>query len=749
MHKATVAVLLCSLLIITTVLPLPTSGQGSGTAFDVLIDIPEAVNVKYPRIAPSGNTLYIGGSLSEDATYWTKADTDNTISAGRKIGDAGAGGKNAQYANTTLASGPDGAVYMVWISQGSGIYMRKKPAGGDWEGVRQVLSNNKFMAYVDASVAPDNSIMVVWNEANAVQYRFSNNGGASWSGGVASDISPRGHIFISSGPAGVFTAVYCDGDGDYVLALRWSGGVWSREVVSQGGAFKADPSVATGPDGRAYVVWREVGADLMFAERATSGGWAISTLANDESNSYVSIYADPQNNLHAAWAGNASGSWDYWYAYRPAGGAWEGPHRQAGNGKILADAAITATIGTRVYGHMVMEFFAPSTGSMNLRYLRFSSAGGASAKAVIEDGVSVTNKQSLSVKLTDLQGSPNQVRYRWDSAPTDAESWQPFDSANPVLSVAAPADIGAGACQTRRLYVQVRKDEGFAGAASSSAITFDVGVQANIQAMNLYLPVLPSVSSGGLQTQDTFDQQGAWNGASNYTRSRQVFLTVRDSGDCSGLADFAVENSIGGTIDGSFGGIIPLPGDITAGPRQLRVTVTDKLNNTSTLPFEIVYDPRSTDPISPTNDGLPVVSDTVTGTVSPENSVMRTLSFSDVSVTDNLYGKQGENLPDGKQFWGVWVANSPSDVAPDDPSLDYYAVRVDQPDSTFSVHWNLFNGLNYGPATDKSGTYYIYVRFLDGAGNPSQRVVRLQAQLSPGYSLPQVALPIVRKARAP
>ena len=751
MHKATIAVLLCSLLLITTAAPLPATGQGSDTRFEGLVDITDATNVKYARIAPVGNTLHMGGSLNEKATHWTMPDTATAAGGGAQVGDALSGSKNPQYANTTLATGPDGAIYMVWISQGSGIYMRKKPAGGDWESMKKVIDNSAFMAYVDASVAPDNSIAVVWNEAAAVHYRFSSNGGTTWSGGVASSQTPRGHIFVTSGPNSPFTAIYAAGDGSKVYALRWNGTGWAQEIVAQGGAYKADPSGSTGPDGRNYAVWREVGGDIQFAERQANGTWTVNTLADGESNSYVWIYADAQNNLHAAWAGNASGNWDYWYAYRPAGGAWQTPVVQPGGGKILADATVTATIGSRVYGHLVMEFFAPGTGAMNLRYLRFSSSGGVSAKAVIENGLEVTNKQSLSVQLTDLQGSPNQVRYHWNSAPTDDDAWQTFDSANAVLTVPAPSNVNATACQTHRLYVQVRKDEGFAGSASSTPITFDLGVQADIRAMNLYMPVLPPLTTSGIGIQDTFDQQGAWNGAPNYTRTRQAFLNIRDAGDCSGLRSFTVANSIASEINSTYNAIIPLPGDTSVGPKQIQVTLTDKLNNTTTYTTEIVYDPRSTDPVSDTNTaGLPVVSDTVTGTVDTQSStIMRTLSFSNVSVSDNLYGKQGENLPDGQQFWGVWIANSRSDVSPDDTSLNYSALPVSAPSSSFTINWNLFNGLNYGPATDKSGTYYVYVRFLDGAGNPSATALKLQAQLDPGYRLPRITLPVVRRAPTP
>jgi hypothetical protein len=129
------------------------------------------------------------------------------------------------------------------------------------------------------------------------------------------------------------------------------------------------------------------------------------------------------------------------------------------------------------------------------------------------------------------------------------------------------------------------------------------------------------------------------------------------------------------------------------------------------------------------------------------NSIIRTLSFSGISVTDNLYGQQGENLPPGQQFWGVWLANSPKDQDPgaDDPDLQWYAARVPAPGASFSVQWSLFSGQDFGADRNQAGTYTVYARFLDGAGNPSAESLSATVTLQPGYTLPQAALPFVMK----
>jgi hypothetical protein len=131
-------------------------------------------------------------------------------------------------------------------------------------------------------------------------------------------------------------------------------------------------------------------------------------------------------------------------------------------------------------------------------------------------------------------------------------------------------------------------------------------------------------------------------------------------------------------------------------------------------------------------------------TADSANSIIRTLSFQGIDVTDNLYG-QRESLPAGKQFWGVWIANSTSSTATaDDPSLNWYPVRVPAPNSSFVVKWDLFAGLNFtSDLRNKTGDYYVFVRFLDGAGNASTgSLSKVKVTLTAGYDIPTVRLPV-------
>jgi hypothetical protein len=112
-----------------------------------------------------------------------------------------------------------------------------------------------------------------------------------------------------------------------------------------------------------------------------------------------------------------------------------------------------------------------------------------------------------------------------------------------------------------------------------------------------------------------------------------------------------------------------------------------------------------------------------------------------VNVTDNLYRS---NSP-GTQFWGVWVANGPrNDLNPDPNDLLWVPVEVADPATSFSFSWNLFNN-GPGPATDQQGQYVVFVKFLDGAGNPSTATFSTTVTLDAGYSLPTQRLPLVLK----
>jgi hypothetical protein len=332
------------------------------------------------------------------------------------------------------------------------------------------------------------------------------------------------------------------------------------------------------------------------------------------------------------------------------------------------------------------------------------------------------------------------VRYHWDAAPTDADAWVPFT--NP-LTVPGPAGVSADACQTHTLYTQVRKGATNGLVAQDSEI-FDIGVQADVNILNQHLAGLPpALAAGG---------NGASDGDPNYTRESSFFLGVSGLTDCSGLSTYNVTGSASGPIaNNSFTGTPTLPGVTTSGPYDISVEVKDALGNAKTWQKTLIYDPADTNPSTTvTNtEGLPVLASGGSVISDSVNSIIRSLSFQGISVNDNLYGKQPNlpQLPAGKQFWGVWLANTTSpSITVDDASLNWYPVRVSEPNSSFTVKWDLFSGLNF--TTDlrnKPGDYYVFVRFLDGAGNASTGSLKVKVTLTAGYDIPSVRLPMLAR----
>ena len=74
-------------------------------------------------------------------------------------------------------------------------------------------------------------------------------------------------------------------------------------------------------------------------------------------------------------------------------------------------------------------------------------------------------------------------------------------------------------------------------------------------------------------------------------------------------------------------------------------------------------------------------------------------------------------------------------------------MRVPAPGSSFSVTWDLFAGLNvpYANLRNRPGDYYVFVRFLDGAGNASANSIKTTATLTAGYDVPSVRVPTLMR----
>jgi hypothetical protein len=745
-----VGAMLCAILALTT--SIPQDGAATtvsaattpevGPGFALSGSLTSAVQAgKYPSIATAGTTVHMVANTNQAAQYWTKADTASSASGPITFG---ATGGDTDYTEAAIAAAPDGTLYAVWITQRSAINLRRKPVGGDWEATKAIYTTSAFLSYVDIAVSGSGQVFVVWNQEYLYRYRTSSDGGATWSSvGVVSSKKPYKAVAVAGGPNDSAVVAFGGGDG-HAYAAVWNGADFDTTDLTPlktSNDFFADAKPTIAPNGTIYVAFRNGSSagGLYYTERQANGSWPVSKLAGGAIYGGIGVGVDSGNNVHIAWSSNASGSYQLYYAFKPSSGDWQGPLKATGvTNTIVSNVDLSPSIGARNYGHTIFETFDGDAAA--IRYQQFSSEGsGISATPALDGGANATRNNSVTLSFSDVVGSPDSVRFHWDAAPTDADAWVALSS---PLTVPAPSGITASACEPHVLYVQPRAGTTL-GATAQAAITFDTGVQADVTVRNPHLAGLPAMTATA----------GAPDGAPNYTRERSFYLGINGQAECSHLDTFQIPGSESdptarAIVSNSYSGLAVLPQGSAVGDRTIDVNLTDTLGNATTRSFTLTYDPANTDTtgVQTNTLGLPVLGSGGAITADSANSIMRSLHFQGINVTDNLYGRR-ENLPAGKQFWGVWLANATTDVGADSASLNWYSVRVPAPNSSFTVSWNLFTGLGFtSDLRNKPGDYYVYVRFLDGAGNPSEEALMARVTLAPGYSIPTVLMPMLNKS---
>jgi hypothetical protein len=374
-------------------------------------------------------------------------------------------------------------------------------------------------------------------------------------------------------------------------------------------------------------------------------------------------------------------------------------------------------------------------GVVNTRYSLFAADAVAfGGQPVVADGAArVAPAADGTVKLSfrNLAGGPTQIRWRWGAAPTDAASdsngWQALAS---EMRLPVPEAVrNDTSCRPTTLFTQLRNGTTTEPEARSVAVNLDGIVEAQVSLDN---PFTRAAAQGGLA-----GIEGAPGGAPNYTRVPLTWLNVVSDSDCSGITVAGIGPSadkIEQTFvinDGAFGGLVSLPNfaNLKPGPVPFVVRVVDGVGNVRIFNLEVILD--ETKPVL--NGGQ------ATASPSPDGDLLQVLSFEDVNVSDSQY-------PGG--FWGVWMANSRERVADplNDPSLNWTVVQapVERPGGDFVIDdWSLATGLTNEqlvPGED----YYIYVRFIDGAGNPTDGFVTVPVASS-NLQRPLTQLPMIRR----
>lgn len=236
---------------------------------------------------------------------------------------------------------------------------------------------------------------------------------------------------------------------------------------------------------------------------------------------------------------------------------------------------------------------------------------------------------------------------------------------------------------------------------------------------SLYVDQVPTVAATATLSSpstepyylDSSSMRGSSYTAAGFTRSNTGILKITGVTDPSGLNTYKVDNGSAVTyLPSMLNQSIPVSLNAITTTVGISLTLTDGAGNNETRGLRTLI--MDTDPpvvSSPPNVSfLPSSSDSFSGTLTVDTG----------GVTDTIYASQTT----GKDYWGLWIANAPqtSGVCPSETSTDlrWGAVPVDS--ASPSVSWNLLNGLKTPVA---SGTYCTFVRFLDGAGNPSTTTI--------------------------
>ncbi|MBC8078487.1 MAG: hypothetical protein H7Y32_20585 [Chloroflexales bacterium] len=345
---------------------------------------------------------------------------------------------------------------------------------------------------------------------------------------------------------------------------------------------------------------------------------------------------------------------------------------------------------------------------------------GPGGEAVVTNSAT-NNNPNITVNINKIVGNPTQMQVAFDSVPTDAT---PKEAFQPTFTRRAP---DAASC-ARTINLVLLDATGKKSSTLTSNFTLDISVQASAVARNPY-----KRENAVIYTADV--GQTPSDGDSNYTRKQAFYVEIGGSNECSGLKQVRIGSSaqtLGApfVISGNFfANVLPIPGDVQIGPNRVFIESTDNAGNTQLISPTIYYDP--TPPVFQTKGSVSAVAPT------SGPNVLVSLQFRGNALSDNMYANRG--------FWGVWVANSRTPITNPitDTVLGWAAVAAPGNTADFTLsNWNLLN--NIPVASQTPGDYYVYVRFLDGAGNPTNDFISTKVTLS-AITKPTVTLPLISK----
>ncbi|MDW8402684.1 exo-alpha-sialidase [Chloroflexus sp.] len=666
------------------------------------------------------------------------------------MGSIGSSSSSA-YVQTAVATAPTGEVYVLWIDQAAKtIHLRRREPSGAWHGATFLVMRGHEFAVEPALVVRSNGqLIAAWRDYAYIKYAYSNNRGETWSGvGTITAVQAyRSQTHLAAGPNGEVAIAFTRDQPRplHVVVALWNGTGFGAPVDVNGATSDtfADPSVSfspdAGPNTRIAVAYRAVAGGVMVGERLVSTfnqPWSVPSPAIGHiADGRVSVDYDQYGTLHLAWIRQGSsgrGSNQLYYTARPVGQTAFLPVASAPTIAPIFNAWGDARAGSRVYMHVVHEFFQGA--NVIPRYVQFQALRTVfGAAPVIEGGASIVSGDSrttVSVTFPELENLSQRVlvRWRWNAPPTDDASdsggWQLLSNtatATTVLNVPIPTAFRtANDCSPRVLYTQLRL-ESSSGVQTepvprSAAVAIDTSVVAQVEVRNPLLYSAEEWYPSNIVVRDLDP---------NSTPIPQLMLSVSDLGDCSRVTRVRVASNAAALavnsdldVDGDLVALVPLPGvkfpiSPTDQVYPVFIRVYDSRGNSQTITRNIRFDNRP-----------PVISGTVnvTATDSPLGDILQDLTF-DFSAA---------NIIETNGVYGFLIAVSPTAVTnpASDPSLVWLVAPANVNAGQVTVSsWSLANapGVTTAMSSTTPQTFYLYMRLIDRAGNIGEDILTTTA----------------------
>ena len=583
--------------------------------------------------------------------------------------------------NPELAIDGSGNVHAFYISRTSDsapyqIYHRMRVAGA-WKSSVIVRPDGAAQKFPAAVATSDGNIHVAFLGNSGDVVRYSICGGATWQSSTDIGSGKMKQLHITTDGSTIY-AMYSAQPGNYhnVYFRQGGNGQWTSPVMlSSGGSYDENPfpyydrslntlfafwSSGSGTSNTRVVV-REYVPNVGFGEVVSLGGVAVQWPKAAGTLGAVSV----------VWEDKVTRTYDA--RLRTGTGIFTGP---------------TPTPQPTV---------APTIVPVDFAFNRSTA--------------SPTSEELVGFTITQPQGSPNQMRYSLTpfTADNGALAWQDLPGGVTAFNVNTSAAILN--CSVT-VYAQVRNS---VNGAVSPVRSVSTVVDQEIQSQVTLAPLEFYPGQGTI-----IGQPNAPVGIDpNYTRNSAFYYRfTQEPAPCAGLKTYQLESNspssptpFPNVVEGSTTYGSPNTSADANGvgwPEQTleaNLTLTDKVDNVESFSQPVTYD-----------DDPPVLG--AGGSITFTSGLTTNLSLVpiqfDASVTDDGLIN---SAPANRKYRGVWIVATNSPTLPSPQVFAQYGKAHILDAGATSL--NGVNLTNDSTGMRQSGTRYVHMRFLDGAGNYS------------------------------